>query len=124
MAKTGLLYLFLALLKSVSDLLKRWFGRESQKQKQKEDAAEKTGKKTFYCFVLLLILCSGCSYVYTVSTPMTFDPNDYQPLIEGQKFNVPKDGVYFSDRASELWIKAKIAEYEIRKRGFHKEEEK
>ena len=115
--------LFLAAIKSVSDLLNSWFGFRAKQQKAKEDATEETSKHTFYILLLVFLFFAGCNYIYVVSTPMTFDPNDYQPLKAGQTFTVPKDGIYFSHRAREKWLKAKIAEYEIRKRGFDKEED-
>jgi len=113
--------LLLAAIKSVADLLNKWFGWQAKRRKDKEGAAKKTAKRTFY--VLCVLLLTGCQWVYVVSTPMTFDPNDYQPLKASQIFTVPKDGVYFSNHARKKWTKAKIAEYEIRKRGFDKDEE-
>jgi len=119
----GAFALLLAAIKSVSDLLRGWFGMKAKQQKKKEDAVQEASKKTFYAFVLLfLVFIAGCVTTYVVSIPMTFDPNDYQPLKAGQIFTVPQNGIYFSDYAKEKWIKAKIAEYEIRKRGFDKEE--
>lgn len=109
-----------AAIAALARLLESWFGIKAEKQKDKESAASKTSKKTFY--VLVLLLFSGCGWTYVVSTPMTFDPNDFQPLKAEQQFIVPKDGMFFSDYAREKWIKAKIAEYEIRKRGFDKED--
>ena len=114
--------LFLAAVKSVSDLLKGWLGWQAKKQKRKEDAVKDTSKKIFYLLIFALVF-QGCSYIYVVSTPMTFDPDDYQDLTAGEVFTVPKDGVYFSDEAASKWIKAKIAEYELRKHGFDKDVE-
>jgi hypothetical protein len=118
----NIIILILAAIKSVGDCLGKIFDRQAKKQKEKEDAAKKTSSKTFYMLIVLCITLSGCGYVYVVSTPMTFDPNDYQPLKAGQVFTVPQDGIYFSDYAKEKWIKAKIAEYELRKRGFDKDD--
>ena len=108
-------------MKSVADLLGKWFGFSAVRQKKKENAAKKTAKKTFYA-LFILFLAVGCRTVYVVSVPMTFDPNDYRPLKASQVFTAPKDGIYFSDYAKSKWIKAKIAEYEIRKRGFDEDE--
>jgi hypothetical protein len=120
--------LLLAAIKSVADLLKGWFGKQAKEQKDKEDAAKKTSERIFYSLCLPILFFSfiggGCRTVYVVSTPMTFDPADYQPLKKGQEFTVPADGIYFSNYAAQKWIKAKIAEYEIRKRGFDKGEDK
>ena len=75
--------------------------------------------------ICLSLVVTGCGYIYTVSTPLTFDPNDFQYLDTGQDFAVPNDGYYFERNALEKYIRSKIAEYEIRKRGFfHKEGEK
>ena len=117
-----IILLVLAALTSVADVLKGWFGWAAKKKKEREEAAKNTSGKTFYALILLLFIAS-CRTVYVVSTPLTFDPSDYQPLKQGQSFDVPKDGIYFSDYAKTKWIKAKIAEYEIRKRGFDKSEE-
>ncbi len=118
--------LILAALKSVADVIKSWFSWMANKREDGRDAVDKTassiGKgKPF--IILLLLLFVGCmGYVYTVSTPMAFDPDDFQYLEAAQDFNVPKDGYYFSNEAMEKYIRAKIAEYEMRKRGFfHKD---
>jgi len=113
--------LILAALKSVADMVRGIFGWLATKEKDKKDAINKTtsgiGKgKPFILLVLLFV--AGCGYVYTISTPMTFDPNDFQYVKAGKRLTVPKDGYYFSNEAMEKYIRSKIAEYEIRKRGF------
>jgi len=118
--------LILAVIKSIADLLKAWFGWAAKREKEKRDAVDKTtsgiGKGMPFVLVLILLL-SGCGYVYTVSTPMAFDANDFQYVEQGQQFDVPNDGYFFERKALEKYTRSKIAEYEIRKRGFfHKEE--
>ncbi len=121
--------LILAAIKAVADLLSRWFGWEAKKEKERKDAVNKTtngiGKgKTFIALALILTV-GGCGYVYTVSTPLVFDSSDFADMDAGQAFTAPVDGVYFSDSALEIYIRSKIAEYEMRKRGFfHKEKTK
>jgi len=120
--------LVVAAIKSVADVIKSWLSWMAGKEKKKKDAIDKTtspiGKGKPFLVVLLLFF-AGCGYVYTVSTPMTFDSKDFQYVETGQHFEVPQDGYYFSNFAMEKYIRAKIAEYEMRKRGFfHKEETK
>ena len=120
--------LVLAVIKSVADVIKGWLGWIAGKEKEKKDAIDKTtsgiGKgKPFIVLVLLFI--AGCGYVYTVSTALVFDSSDFQYLEAGQDFTPPKDGYYFSHDGLEVYIRSKIAEYEMRKRGFfHKENDK
>jgi hypothetical protein len=118
--------LILAVIKSVADTIRGWFVWTAGEEKKKKDAIDKTtskiGKGKPFA-VLLLLFLAGCSgYVYTVSTPIAFDANDFQMLEPSVNFIPPKKGYYFSLEASETWVRSKIAEYEIRKRGFfHKE---
>ncbi len=121
--------MILAALKSIADMIKGWFGWQASKEKEKKDAVDKTtsgiGKgKPFVWLVVGLLFMSGCyGYVYTISVPMTFDAMDFQYLQEGESFEVPKPGYYFSYDGLETYIRSKIAEYEIRKKGFfHREE--
>lgn len=119
------LELIFAAIKSIGDVIKGLLGWLAGKEKQKKDAIDKTtsgiGKGKPFIWLLLLFV-SGCGYIYTISTPMTFGPNDFQHLAVDQDFNVPKDGYYFERNAMEKYIRSKIAEYEIRKRGFfHKD---
>ena len=121
--------LIVTAITSVANLFRYWFEKKDEKKREKKSAVAKTtsgiGKGKPFCFlsiVILLLLITGCGYVYTISTPMTFDPNDFQYLEVGQQFEVPTDGYYFSYPALEKYIRSKIAEYEMRKRGFfHKE---
>ena len=120
--------LIVAAIKSVADLFRMLFGRSAKKEEEKRDAVDKTtagigkGKTFILVAILSSIILVGCGYVHTVSTPLVFDPNDYRDLSKGEEFVLPKDGVYFSDKALEVYIRSKIAEYEIRKRGFfHRE---
>lgn len=119
--------LILAVIKSVADVVKGWFTWMAGKEKEKKDAVDKTtsgiGKGKPFA-ILLLLFVSGCGYVYTVSTPMAFDADDFQYLTQDVNFPPPKKGYYFSNAALEKYIRSKIAEYEIRKRGFfHKEDD-
>lgn len=78
--------------------------------------------KKLLCIAVLLLL-NGCTgHVFTVSVPMVFDANDFQYLQEGEQFHVPKYGYYFENKALEIYIRSKIAQYEIEKRGFFRKE--
>ncbi len=115
--------LLLAAMKSVADMIKGWFGWIANKEKQKKDSIDRTasgiGKgKPFLILVLLFV--SGCAgYIYTVSTPMAFDKKDFQYVKKNQSFIVPANGYFFSDEALEKYIRSKVAQYEIDKRGFY-----
>lgn len=118
--------LVLLALKSVADVIRGWFSWIAGREKAKKNAVDKTasgiGKGKPFVFLFLLFVV-GCGYIYTISTPMTFDPADFQQVEAGEQFTAPKDGYYFSYEAMEKYIRSKIAEYEIRKQGFfHKSE--
>ncbi len=126
----------LAAIKSIADLFSKWFGWLASKDKKKRDAVDKVtrgiGKGKPFIFLFLLFI-GGCGYIYTVSTPIAFDANDFVSLEYGQVFEVPKstkydqtdetDGYYFSNKALETYVRSKIMKYEVEKRGFfHKSE--
>ena len=117
--------LILAAITALAKALKSWFGWITKKQKDKEDAADKTASKIGKgkpFTVLLLLFCVGCSYVYTVSSPMVFDANDFSYLEKDKQFAPQKDGYYFSYDAIESYVRGKICEYEVRRMGFfHKD---
>jgi len=114
-----------AAIKAIVDLLGRWLGRSANREKEKRDAVDETakdiGRGRPFCLLMLasMLFIGGCSsYIYTVSTPLVFDPNDFQYLVPKQDFTPTKAGYYFANEALEFYIRSKIAEYEIRKRGF------
>ncbi len=110
--------ILLAAITGAFDVVKRLFDRADKKQKDKEDAAHDASSNIFMCLALCVLL-AGCNNIHLGDTPITFDPNDYQPLKAGQSFTAPKDGVYFSRDAASKWIKSKIFEYELNKNGFN-----
>ncbi len=116
-------------LKSIADLFKGWFGRLAVKAKEKKKSVDKTTSgigngKPFILLLPILLLFVSCGQILTVSTPMAFDRSEFAYVKKGEAFEVPNDGYYFEKNALEKYIRSKIAEYEIRKKGFyHKEGE-